>query len=67
MKNKELIEKLNKKHSLSFEEWEQLLSTYTKEDYLTLFHKIRNRVSNCTISTDIIVGFPGETKEDFEF
>ncbi len=33
MKNKELIEKLNKKHSLSFEEWEQLLSTYTKEDY----------------------------------
>ena len=33
MKNKELIEKLNKEHSLSFEEWEQLLSTYTKEDY----------------------------------
>ena len=33
MKNKELIEKLKKDHSLSFEEWEQLLSTYTKEDY----------------------------------
>ena len=33
MKNKELIKKLKKDHSLSFEEWEQLLSTYTKEDY----------------------------------
>ena len=33
MKNKELIEKLKKDHSLSFEEWEQLLSTYTKEYY----------------------------------
>ena len=33
MKNKELIEKLKKDHSLSLEEWEWLLSTYTKEDY----------------------------------
>ena len=33
MKNKELIEKLKNDYSLSFEEWEQLLSTYTKEDY----------------------------------
>lgn len=32
MKNQELIWKLNKEHSLDFTEWEQLLSTYTKED-----------------------------------
>lgn len=39
---------------------------YTREDYLTLFNKIRERVPNCTISTDIIVGFPNETDEDFD-
>jgi len=38
---------------------------YTREDYLTLFKKIRNKVKNCTISTDIIVGFPNESEEDF--
>ena len=38
---------------------------YTKEEYLTLFHKMKEFIPNCTVSTDIIVGFPGESDEDF--
>ena len=38
---------------------------YTRESYLELFHKIKSTVKNVTISTDIIVGFPGEEEEDF--
>ena len=39
---------------------------YTKESYLALAKKIRERVPGIALSTDIIVGFPGETKEDVD-
>lgn len=48
----EILKKMNRK--------------YTREDYLELVRKIRIAMPNATLTTDIIVGFPNETEEQFE-
>ena len=39
---------------------------YTREQYLEIIEKVRRRMPDIVLTTDIIVGFPGETNEDFE-
>lgn len=39
---------------------------YTVEEFEAIVHKLRTRIPNIAITTDLIVGFPGETEEQFE-
>ncbi|MFC2074993.1 tRNA (N6-isopentenyl adenosine(37)-C2)-methylthiotransferase MiaB [Bdellovibrionota bacterium] len=44
----------------------RMIRRHKREDFLEIVSKLRKRVPNMSITTDIIVGFPGETEEEFE-
>ena len=45
---------------------ERMNRTYTREHFIELAGRMRDRIPGLSLSTDMIVGFPGETREDFE-
>ena len=44
----------------------RMLRRYTREKYLECVERLRNAIPNLALTTDVIVGFPGETEADFE-
>ena len=45
---------------------ESMRRRYTREDYLRLVEDVRDGIPNIALSTDMIIGFPGETRRDFD-